>query len=312
MSGTVDWLSESAARIPRLIVVALTNTNRGRDMTASHNNGGGDLFIQFIANELIPFLNDEYRTKPFRILAGHSMAGHLALNVLEQKPELFNAYIAMSPFFHQDRGERKLAEVLANKVSKPEFANRFLYLSIGDEIRLKPKYDVLVDALSAKANPSLNWYSKTSNTDSHMSIVSNTVNEALQFVFAPQRLSPDSETAKAGVESIKAYYKKLSNEKYGYEISPEGAINRLGYHWLWEGNTKKAIAIFEANTKEFPSSPNVYDSLAEAYQRDKKLELALATIHRAIALGEAQKLESVRWMKRREQRIKDALSSVNE
>ena len=307
MSGTVDWLSNQTGRIPRMIVVALTNTQRGRDMTASHNGGGGDKFVEFIANELMPYIDNKYRTRSFKILAGHSMAGHLTLNVLNQAPELFNAYVAMSPWFHQDRGETKLGELLADKIGKKPYDSKFVYVSIGDEQRLRPMYDAFVKVLKLKAHSKLDWHSKVSGKDNHMSIPSNTMNEALQFIFEKQRLSPDSEVAQGGIESIKQYYQTISKEKYGYDISPEGAINRLGYHWLWQGNTEKAIEIFEANVKEFPGSPNTYESLAEAYQDNKQFELALTTIAKGIKIGEAANSNEVRWLKRREQRIKEAM-----
>ena len=311
ISGTVDWLSNQASRIPEMIVVAITNTQRGRDMTAGHNNGGADNFIKFIKTELVPYIDSTYHTASFRILAGHSMAGHLTLNVLNQAPDLFNAYITMSPWFHQDRGETKLIDMLAHKLKRPEYANKFVFASIGDEKRLKPKYDRFIDTLAAKTHKKMLWQHKVSDKDNHMSIPSNTINDALTFIFEAQRLSPESEVAQLGVNAIMEYYHTISTEKYGYTISPENAINLLGYHWLWQDKVDRALEIFKANVKAFPDSPNTHDSLAEAYQNKKDFKLALASIKSAIKLAEENNSPDKAWYQRRKQRIENAMKEID-
>lgn len=47
----------------------------------------------------------------------------------------------------------------------------------------------------------------------------------------------------------------------------EKYLNSLGYEALREKNFEKAIAIFKTNVALYPKSPNVYDSLAEAYMK---------------------------------------------
>jgi tetratricopeptide (TPR) repeat protein len=48
----------------------------------------------------------------------------------------------------------------------------------------------------------------------------------------------------------------------------EVELNQYGYQLLLnENKTKEAIAIFQRNAKKHPESWNVYDSLAEAYQK---------------------------------------------
>ncbi|PZR12595.1 MAG: serine hydrolase [Flavobacterium psychrophilum] len=62
------------------------------------------------------------------------------------------------------------------------------------------------------------------------------------------------------------YYSFLK-EKYpnDYDFSNESALNAFGYELLRSGRFDDAILIFEYNTKLFPQSGNVYDSLGEAY-----------------------------------------------
>ena len=93
-------------------MVAVPNTDRTRDFTPTHslrrregddddpclkNSGGGDAFLRFLKEELIPEIDRTYRTKPYRIIVGHSFGALLALHALQSEPDVFQGYIAIDP-----------------------------------------------------------------------------------------------------------------------------------------------------------------------------------------------------------------------
>jgi tetratricopeptide (TPR) repeat protein len=89
-----------------------------------------------------------------------------------------------------------------------------------------------------------------------------------------------------GLQGVDAHYKKLS-EKFGYSIpTPENLINTLGYQLLGQSKPDEAIAAFKANVERYPGSANVYDSLAEAYERGGRIDLAEPLYQKAQTLGE--------------------------
>lgn len=77
----------------QIIGIGIVNTNRNRDMLPVKNP---DKFLDFIDKELIPTIEDNYKTKR-RILFGHSFAGGFVINSMIQSPGLFDKYIASSP-----------------------------------------------------------------------------------------------------------------------------------------------------------------------------------------------------------------------
>jgi len=117
IGSTIDFLVNNN-RMPPLIVVGIANTDRNRDLTPTHadiknpdgtvtafpTSGGADRFLDFIQTELIPEIEKRYRTAPYRIFAGHSFGGLLAIHALITRPDLFNAYIAVSPSLQWDDG----------------------------------------------------------------------------------------------------------------------------------------------------------------------------------------------------------------
>ncbi len=59
-----------ASRIPDMIIIGVKNVDRYRDCLPINRNGepgGADNFLKFFTEELIPFVDQSYRTKDFRM-----------------------------------------------------------------------------------------------------------------------------------------------------------------------------------------------------------------------------------------------------
>ena len=68
--------------------------------TELYQCGGADAFIDFITDELVPFLADTYPIDSGNItLMGHSLGGLLAAWALLKKPHFFSGYIIGSPAY---------------------------------------------------------------------------------------------------------------------------------------------------------------------------------------------------------------------
>lgn len=146
-TGVVQFMSAGIngnTQIPEMIVVAIPNTDRTRDLTPTHtnvgfdgkeaaflaNSGGGDAFLKFIKDELFPTIDSAYRTEPFRILVGHSFGGLLAVHAFLNTPDMFQAYIAMDPSMWWD--DEKLVNEASSRLEKSSSRPRSLYLSLAN------------------------------------------------------------------------------------------------------------------------------------------------------------------------------------
>jgi len=95
--------------VPRLVIVGITwggsNPNpsqlRMRDFTPTKGRipqtGNAPNFLKFIKQDLIPFVDSNYRTTKDRTLMGHSAGGLFGAYALFNEPEIFNRYILASP-----------------------------------------------------------------------------------------------------------------------------------------------------------------------------------------------------------------------
>ena len=301
IGGEIDFLVRQD-RMPPMIVVGIANTDRTRDLTPSHSDtknsdgkvanptsGGGDRFLDFIQNELMPEIDKRYHTAPYRVFAGHSLGGLIAVHILISRPDMFNAYIAASPSLWWDN-QRTLHEAQDFFATHAEL-NKTLFLALGSEdnsqVPMRASFEELQKTLTAKAPKDFHWDWARYSDEDHGSMLLRAYYAGLRTVFAdwPMPRDPRNGGPLGGLEGMEKHYRELSAH-YGFQIPlPEGSLNVLGYQLLGEKKMDEAIAVFQRNVMLYPHSANVYDSLGDGYQAAGKLDLASQTVQKAIEVG---------------------------
>ena len=127
---------------PEIIIVAVENTNRNRDMmpvVAKDYPGppGADKFLTYLEKELIPDIEKEYRTAQPRILLGKSLSGLFTIYALLARPTVFNGYVGCSAGWFGENNQYFLA--LSNKALQnvESFATRRVFMANS----LRDRYD---------------------------------------------------------------------------------------------------------------------------------------------------------------------------
>jgi predicted alpha/beta superfamily hydrolase len=298
VGSTMDFLVQGN-RMPPLVIVGIANTDRTRDMTPSHadeknadgtvhadpTSGGADHFIDFIQNELMPEIERRYRVAPYKIFAGHSLGGLLAIHILITRPDMFQAYIAASPSLWWDN--QSTLHRAQDFFAAHAVLNKTLFLDLGNEgPQMRSPFDALVKTLTDKAPKDFRWKSAIYPDEDHGSSVLRGYYDGLREVFLDWRTPSDADgRIIGGLQGLEAHYHELSS-RYGYEIPPtENAINNLGYQLLGEKKVADAIVAFKRNVELYPASANVYDSLGDGYEADNKLDLATENVQKAVDVG---------------------------
>lgn len=300
-SSTVEFLARNG-RMSEMIVVGITNTDRTRDLSPTHvtttvaggdsalqfpTSGGADKFLKFIETELIPDIEKRYRTNPYRILAGHSLGGLFAIHAMVSRPDLFQSYVAVSPALQWDNQ-------VAVKRAEDFFKARkewdaTLFMSLGHEPGpIEDGFHQMKRILEKNQTKGFEWDAQLLDDEDHGSVVLRSHYLALRKVFNGWQIprDPDTGGVAGDFKSVEEHYQKLS-KKFRYNVPvPELLINQLGYQSLFAGRSDEAIAIFKTNVERYPESANVYDSLAEAYERSGRLELAAPLYEKAQTLGQ--------------------------
>lgn len=284
MAGLVEQQAWGGV-IPEMIIVGIQNTNRTRDLTPTKTEragtGGGDKFLDFIEKEVIPLVEKNYRTQPYRIFSGHSLGGLTAVYALATRPGLFNAYIAASPVLHWDDNFPIKRTEEALKQNKDW--NVVLFASIGDEPDYVKGFNAY-QALLKRSNPKkFDYEFQVFKNDNHGSVVLPTYFAGLRKIY--DGWAPPATIA---VTDLEGHYKKLS-QRFGYYIAvPEEIQNRAGYTLLRANRIDEALTFFKKNAENFPNSPNVYDSLGDAYEKNGQLKQAKESYEKAFKMAESR------------------------
>lgn len=227
------------------------------------NTGGGENFLKFIETELIPYVDKNYRTQPYRILSGHSLGGLFAVYCKEAAPELFQSEIVISPAIYG--GNMEILGRFSNFLKgHPKLAS-YMPVSLGNEPGGQLAADSLVSHLKQLAPKSFKWQYNIYKNEDHFSVGYKSMYDGLRFIYSDWFLNPRDTAAVKCYQDIQTHFQRLSTE-YGYDIRPgEDFMNECGYQRLNGGHIDQAIAIFAQNVKNHPNSSNAYDSLGEAY-----------------------------------------------
>lgn len=276
ISGIVDFLSNSV-QIPKMIVVGIQSIDQDIDF-GTEPTGYSKRFKKFISEEVTGYIEQNYRTDPFRILVGHSMGGLCVLNTILSPGACFNAYLSISPWLEHDN--RSLLNQIDSLLENTSHGNSHLFLAYAEsEYYLKEAAELLIKKLKTKAPAELNWSAHLLNYECHETTFHPGVYYGIKSLYTnwrfPHRLMNST------LEEINSHF-SLVSEELGYTLlPPEDILNIVGYRNLDLGNFEEAIKIFDYNVELNPYSANVYDSRGEAYETDGQYEPALDSYNSA-------------------------------
>ncbi|MBP7336581.1 alpha/beta hydrolase-fold protein [Niveispirillum sp.] len=191
IAGLVQ-LGELNGVTQEVILVGIEGTDRKRDLTSPSQDpldvkelpthGGADKFRHFLADELKPYIDKNFRTAPETGVIGESLAGLFILETFLRQPDLFTHYIAISPslWWNKEALSYQAADLL--KAQKP--GTRSLHLAIGNEGGgMRGGLDRVMAALKANPPAGLTWDFQDMAGERHHSIYHPAALPALRAAF---------------------------------------------------------------------------------------------------------------------------------
>ncbi|MFP2996825.1 alpha/beta hydrolase-fold protein [Spongiivirga sp. MCCC 1A20706] len=197
---------------PEFIIVGISKLSSDRNRNYSANSMN---YLNFIKNEVIEYIDSQYRTSKNRMLFGWAYAGGFVLETMVTEPNLFDSYIAASPFpLHQ-----KVDKVDSLLRKNTTFSKLLCFTSETNEGVVKEGTRELNKLLSEKAPNTFNWSFEELQGEEHRSTPFTTLYRGLKrhFDFYPElQFNSLEEFIKAGgLNFVYDYYKKRAL-KYGF------------------------------------------------------------------------------------------------
>jgi C-terminal processing protease CtpA/Prc len=93
-----------------------------------------------------------------------------------------------------------------------------------------------------------------------------------------------SATAQTTLGDFPVRYKMIKADPKSKYVNSEASMNRFGYSLLRNNRVADAVEVFKLNAEAYPRSPNVFDSLGDAYEAAGKKDEAIKSFERALAI----------------------------
>ncbi len=182
-------------KMPNYIIVGIANVDRKRDFTFPTSvikdkedfptTGNSSKFIEFIKNDLQPYVNNNYFTSGNTYLIGQSLGGLLASEIFTEHSSLFNRYVIVSPSLWWDNQSLlRKAEVLF-KTTSPTVP--YVFIAVGsNEHRIMKKSSRRFYKLIAKNKRCQKVLYKRINNEDHATVLHQAVYDAFKSLFEPR------------------------------------------------------------------------------------------------------------------------------
>ena len=299
-AGVVHYMSSNVngnTQIPEMIVVAVPNTDRRRDLTPTHTlldgdgneqarlaaTGGGDKFLRFFRDELFPEVESRYRTMPHRTIVGNSLGGLLALHALVRSPGLFQGYIANDPsLWWNDQYVLRQAKK-ATGLDRRGVQSVFIS-SAGDiNDQMSGMAQEMTNILSTNGGVNLRVKYRHFEAEDHGSLYLPGLYYGLKDIFREYDISLDD--VFEDTQLTVSHFQRLSKDLGIDFLPPESLVDSWGQFLLHDlDRPNQALELFEINASNYPQSANVYVSLGDAYYEMGKSSLAVENLEKAIEI----------------------------
>jgi len=266
--------------MPQSIIVGLSGKQRESHL---HVEQGASNYLKYVTDEVIPFIEQHYRTHPFRSIVGHSLGGGFALYAFCSRPEMFNTCIAGSPY--------PIAAVSARLPGKDHFGkitqHRLLYASIGtiEEVSQPHFLDFKTQFLTA-VPPNFAPHFRVNIGEDHLSNTAVNFQDGLEALYADwQFVLPDTLETSAD-QLLMTHYRHLSQQMgYPVEVSEGGVIFPVMDQLAQRGDFTNAIRVLKYDLTVHPQSDQAYAFLARAYMSVGKPDSARIHVQKALEIN---------------------------
>lgn len=248
----------------------------------------GKLFFEFLGMEIIPYLDLNYSTAPFKMIVGYDITANFMNYWLFKERSLFNAYINISPDLAPEM-ETRIPERLGT------FNKQIFYQVIleGEQNKNTPKIMAMDNAIKAIDKESLHYYLDAYPTADHISIATYGIGKAFDNIFgmfkpiSPKEYKTEILTSEEPVFAYLENKYKSIEDLFGFTKTVD--LNDIMA--IYAGIRKKEDIeslkpLSDLCKQEFPGTMMGFYFEAEYYEQIGEPKKALKTYEKAFGMDE--------------------------
>ncbi|WOH36517.1 alpha/beta hydrolase-fold protein [Thalassotalea fonticola] len=291
VSAVVKNLSRMG-KIPPMIVIGIA-TQGNADyiyqttwrIKGEQDYGGASTFYQYITDELIPYIDDNYRSNSNRIMSGYSLGGLFTTYTMVQNNTPFNAFLAMSPsyWFDDYSAEKSIANYIGEYYRQYKNPPSPLFLSVANEQGMG--VDKVYKSLNEQNINDWKLIYKQYPDENHFSTALPALHDALGYLFAGYYEDGYELQAHKDVFAVLATFENKKKNYNGFRIEWLQAY-KFSKYVFGSKQTDKIEEILTIINQQFPNSiVNVTNYLAKGFNAKKQFQKAQDILDRVKAEG---------------------------
>ena len=280
----------NAGLCPPMIAVGILHPARMTDLTFGTDKetpgivGNGEKFMLYIEKELMPYIESNYPTAPYKIFIGHSVGGLTVVNTLIHRPDLFNAYVSLDGalWWNDQQIVKEAKMTLANE----NYKGKTLFMALANRMErgmdtlevqkdttegtelIRSNLEFIAAIFKNKTNQ-IHFLHKYYENDDHSSVRLIGEYDALRFIFDYYKLkiyNSELDNPNFKLDSLIVTHYNNVSDQINYLVKPdERQVNGLAYYMLRQKQFIKAEALFKFNITNYPETANCYDGLGDLY-----------------------------------------------
>lgn len=274
---------------PNLIIIGIENTVRQRRWYTR----AAKEFNQFLAEELIPAMNQKFRTSSDRLLFGWEISGGFVIESLGSSPNLFTGYLAASPgpidktFMEHYQYRYEAIKMMVNSNNN---IKSFLFFTTGtSDYPAQYGVDNLINLLEENPLGGFQWTYEKLDEETHPTTPFKTIHKGIEAYYRYYPVlrfnSVKEYVSMGGSEYLESYY-VIRKEKYGFskERNTSDYLNTCK-NIVFKAMSEENYKAFDYYIKEFVPKDmldithyNHASRFAEFYLKNDNPEMALDLI----------------------------------
>jgi predicted alpha/beta superfamily hydrolase len=283
-ASMVNMLCQRFVQMPPITIVSIENyvdsisNGRERDFETAD---GVDRFMQFVSEELVPFVEKDYKKRPYRMIVGHSSSADLAMYEFFRQPLLFNGYLLSSPDLTEYR-DIKLADSALSHLAERK---NTLFISCGIEWWAQESVNRLDSFLRKNVQKGLSYQIASYPDESHYSVYLKSYYDGFKYVFKVDPAAELKNPRDMTIQIFRNHY-KMAQEIFGCPVKPPQPLTaEYGTNFLtvWK-DFDKALDFFKENAENYPSDPTSQIDYADAFLKKGDKQNAIMRYEKALEL----------------------------
>lgn len=289
--------------MPPQIVVGIEQGERSVDLTRN-----AEAYLRFLTTEVLPRIDRDFRTIPYRTLIGHSLGARFALTAMCAAPTAFSAIIAISGALPDS-----LHEATTRCMASPAPLRQLVIAGGSLEPRTMANTDRLYAALRApllaSASPGWRVHRVDATGLEHTGTPLIAIPLGLRFVFSaeawdiPPSTADSLRTRLGNPDELVAAGAAAVSTRLGVPVPPSAAWMATAVRtWLARRDARAALASAERLVRDYPEQMDSHTLLADALELSGDADGTRKAIRAALDLS-----DKIAWFDERQKAAVQAM-----